>query len=549
MSKVVKWLLGIIIALAVVAGGGYLYLRYMAPSNSAASALSQYTFTRLQSENIDTTISATGLVRTNQSGNVTWQASGKVGKVNVKVGDIVKANDILASLDPANLPNNIIQSQQNLSTDQQALDDLKNNKTNLPTLQKAVIVAQTAMDNAQTARNSLNFPRGTADQISAAKAEVIMAGQKLKDTQNSYNGTPGDPSTDARKASALGNLEAAKTALDRSQSNLQYIQGAPSASDITTADNTLALAKAQLADAQRALDNSKGGIDTSKLAADQARIDADNAIIDEQNLRAPFNGTITNMNVLPGDIVSLTSVSFRIDDLSAYFIDMAVSEVDIAKVKTGQDVSLSFDAIPNPNQAYTGKVTYVSQVGTTTNSVVNFIVTVQVINPDTSIKPGITSSGSIVVNSVKNVLAVSSKAIKTVNGKKVVYVVTFTNATGQPIVQPTQGGGRTTVQPNVQTTRVSGQAGSGNQTNGQASGGTNGGNTPTLNEKVDMVQVTVGATNDTLTEISSSQIKAGALIVTNPPSTGIITTTNTSGGGLFSGGLGGLFGGRRGPGG
>ena len=549
MSKVVKWLLGIIIALAVVAGGGYLYLRYMAPSNSAASALSQYTFTRLQSENIDTTISATGLVRTNQSGNVTWQASGKVGKVNVKVGDIVKANDILASLDPANLPNNIIQSQQNLSTDQQALDDLKNNKTNLPTLQKAVIVAQTAMDNAQTARNSLNFPRGTADQISAAKAEVIMAGQKLKDTQNSYNGTPGDPSTDARKASALGNLEAAKTALDRSQSNLQYIQGAPSASDIATADNTLALAKAQLADAQRALDNSKGGIDTSKLAADQARIDADNAIIDEQNLRAPFNGTITNMNVLPGDIVSLTSVSFRIDDLSAYFIDMAVSEVDIAKVKTGQDVSLSFDAIPNPNQAYTGKVTYVSQVGTTTNSVVNFIVTVQVINPDTSIKPGITSSGSIVVNSVKNVLAVSSKAIKTVNGKKVVYVVTFTNATGQPIVQPTQGGGRTTVQPNVQTTRVSGQAGSGNQTNGQAFGGTNGGNTPTLNEKVDMVQVTVGATNDTLTEISSSQIKAGALIVTNPPSTGIITTTNTSGGGLFSGGLGGLFGGRRGPGG
>ena len=541
MSKAAKWILGIIIALAVVAGGGYLYLRYTSNQANAAS-LSQYAFTRLTTGEIDTTVAASGTVRTNQSANVSWQVSGVIGKINVKVGDKVTSNEIIASLDPNNLPNAIVQAQQNLITDQQTLSDLQNNKASLPTLQQAIIDAQTAVDNAQTARDALNYPRGTADQIAAAQAQVAMAQQKVNEAQSFYKATPGDPTTDARKAQALANLEAANTALVNSQSNLQYIQGAPSASDIAAANNTLALAKAQLADAQRARAQSNNGIDASTLAADQAKINADNSIIDEQNLRAPFDGTVTEVDNQVGDIVSPGTTTFRIDDLSSYYIDMAVSEIDIIKVNLNDPVSITFDAIPN--KTYNGIVSYISQVGTTTSGVVNFTVTVKMTDPDSQIKPGMTAAGNIVVSSVKNVLAVPSKAIKTVNGKKVVYVLTFTNASGQTVNPFAQAGRQSN---NTTGNSSAGQSNnpSGNQTNSQ-------GTTPNrqttaqapsntlanLKSHLTAVEVTVGVSNDTETQISSSQLKEGDLIVTNPTATTTSSTT-TSGGG-FGGGF--LFG-------
>ena len=542
MSKALKWILGIIVALAVVAGGGYLYLRYASNAQAGAASLSQYSFTRLTTGEIDTTVAASGTVRTNQSANVSWQVSGVIGKINVKVGDTVKSNDILASLDPTNLPNAIIQAQQNLITDQQALSDLQNNKTSLPTLQQAVINAQTAVDNAQTARDALNYPRGTADQITAAQAEVAMAQQKVNQAQSFYNATPGDPSTDARKAQALSTLEAAITALNNSQSNLQYIQGAPSASDIAAADNTLALAKAQLADAQRALAQSNNGIDPTTLAADQAKINADNSIIDEQYLRAPFDGTVTAINNQVGDIVSPGTVSFRIDDLSSYYIDMSVSEIDINKVQLNNPVQITFDAIQN--KTYNGVVTYISQVGTTSSGVVNFTVTVKMTDPDSQIKPGLTAAGNIVVSSVKNVLAVPSKAIKTVNGKKVVYVLTYTDASGQTVNPFSQPSRQTTTQPGATGNNQAGNptTGQGTTTNRQATGQANNNSLSNLKPQLNTVEVTVGVSNDTLTQISSSQLKEGDLIVTNPPTNGTTSSSTTTGRGLFGGGGGFLFG-------
>jgi len=439
MSKAIKWIIGIIVALAVVAGGGYFYLRYTS-NQASGSALANYTFTRLATGNIDTTVSATGSVRTAQNATLTWSDSGRVGKVNVKVGDTVKANDVLASLDPTNLPNDIIQAQQALVVDTQALSDLQNNKTSLPTLQKAVIDAQTAVTNAQTARDNLNFARATDQQIAAAQAALTLANQKLAKDKSNYDHIAGDPTTDARKASAYAAYLGSLAAQTKAQNNLDWLSGAPSASDIATADNTLALAKAQLADAQRALSQAGNGVDPSQLAADQAKIAADQSIIDSQNIRAPFSGTITTVTVMPGDVVSSGTNAFRIDDTSAYYIDLAVSEIDISNVQKGEPVTFTFDAVPN--KTYNGIVTNVSQVGTTTSNVVNFTVTTQITDADASIKPGITSSGSIVTNSVKNVLVVPTKAIKKINGKTVVYEVTFTGANGAPIPFGSGTGGR-----------------------------------------------------------------------------------------------------------
>src|SRR5688572_16472211 len=49
-------------------------------------------------------IGGTGSVRASQSAALTWQTTGTVGAVNAGIGDKVKADQVLASLDQASLP-------------------------------------------------------------------------------------------------------------------------------------------------------------------------------------------------------------------------------------------------------------------------------------------------------------------------------------------------------------------------------------------------------------------------------------------------------------
>lgn len=518
LKKIGKTLLIIVVALLVAAGGGYGYLRYTT-AQAAASTLASLKTAQLSTGNINSTISATGTVRTQQTANVTWQASGKVGTIAVKVGDTVKANQVLASLDASSLPNNIITAQEDLVTAQQALADLKNNQSALPTAEQTVLTDQTAVDTAQKARDNLNYARGTPAQIAAAEASYLLAQQKVNQLQAIYNNTPGTPTTDSRKALALSNLEAAKTSLASALYNMEWIQSKPTAADIASADNALALAKANLADAQAALARLKNGPDAASLASAEQRIAADQATINTQYIYAPFDGTVTSVSNMTGDIVSSGTAAFRIDDTSAYYIDLSVSEVDIASVKVGQSAAITFDAITG--KTYTGAVTSVGQVGSTSSGVVNFTVTVKITDPDNQIKPGLTASCDVVVSSAQGVLVVPSVAIKTVNNQKYVYILTTAN-----LVAP------------------SGNANT-SQTTGNTSSTANASSASSTVQQIVSVQVTVGLSDSSHTQVTSSQLKVGDLIITNPTSltSTTLSTVSSNSNNLLGSLFGGLLGG------
>jgi multidrug efflux pump subunit AcrA (membrane-fusion protein) len=156
-------------------------------------------------------------------------------------------------------------------------------------------------------------------------------------------------------------------------------------------------------------------------------------------------------------------------------VDVVVSEIDINKIQVGQAVQLSFDAIPN--KTYDGKVTTVGTVGTSSQGVVNFPVTVQLTDADAKVKPGMSAAVSIEVATDNNVLLVPNQAVRSLGSQHTVTVL----YQGQLIP----------------------------------------------------VQVTVGISNDTTTEITGGQLKEGDTIVLNPSAT---STGGTSGGGGGGGG-------------
>jgi len=111
----------------------------------------------------------------------------------------------------------------------------------------------------------------------------------------------------------------------------------------------------------------------------------------------------------------------KLDDLSHLFVDVDISEVDISQVKVGQAVSMTFDALPD--QEFTGIVTDIASYGASVNGAVNFTVTVEIQNPSAEIKPGMTAAITITVDQITDALLIPSRAVRTVDGQRVVYVL------------------------------------------------------------------------------------------------------------------------------
>src|SRR5258708_14491874 len=216
------------------------------------------------------TIGATGSVRAAQSAVLLWQTTGTVNQVNVKVGDNVNQGDVLATLAQDSLSQNIILGQADLVSAQKALDDLLSSDTSRAnawiTLQKAQTTYKTALEDA----TALNGP------ITYEAVVIVHVGPASIPEMRTY-------------------------------------RSIPDASDIATADANLALAKAQLEDAQRAYDRVQGGPNSGDLAAAQARVNAAQATLNTARIIAPFAGTVTQAQPLPGDQVTIGAQAVRVD--------------------------------------------------------------------------------------------------------------------------------------------------------------------------------------------------------------------------------------------
>jgi len=137
-------------------------------------------------------------------------------------------------------------------------------------------------------------------------------------------------------------------------------------------------------------------------------------------------------------------------------------------VKVGETANLTLDAVSN--KTYKGIVTKVGTVGNIVSSVVNYDVTVELLNPDSNVRTGMTAAVNIITNQIDNILMVPTRAIRTTNGRSQIYLLQ--NGLAVPVT------------------------------------------------------VVVGSANDTLTEIKSGNVKEGDLAILNPP-----TTTGGFGGG------------------
>lgn len=412
-----RWII-IILVVVVLVGG---YFGYRAFQRQQAALNTNYQTVTLSRGSLTATIGATGTVRANQTAVLSWQTTGTVGQIDVKVGDQVAADEVLAELLQGSLSQTIISAEAELISAQRSLDNLRQSGVARAQAQQSLAAAQDALETAQKRLESKAYTRASQDVIDVAYANYILAQEEVDRRQSTYDGTAHLAEDDPVRASALSSLASARQKRDTALANYNYAKGMPDAIDIDIAAANAEVARANLDDAQREYDRLKDGTDPRDIAAAEARVAAIKATLDMAHITAPFGGTVTQVDALPGDQAAPGVTAFRIDDLSRLLVDVQITEVDINSIQIGQPVRLTFDAIPN--KEYNGQISEVGQVGTAVQGVVNFTVTIELIDADENVRPGMTAAVNVVISQLEDVLLVPNRAVRLREGQRVVYLL------------------------------------------------------------------------------------------------------------------------------
>ncbi len=152
--------------------------------------------------------------------------------------------------------------------------------------------------------------------------------------------------------------------------------------------------------------------------------------LDDTEIRAPLTGTILKKFVEEGQVISssISSVSggtllFTMDNLDEIYVSAMVDEVDVGRVRPGQQVTITVDTWPD--KRFPGRVLRIAPKGRVERTVTVFDVIVEVTdNQREFLKPGMTANVEILTDLKKGVTLVPNEAIRVRGGATGVFVAT-----------------------------------------------------------------------------------------------------------------------------
>lgn len=257
--------------------------------------------------------------------------------------------------------------------------------------------------------------------------------QRANNAVLSLGGSAGVPSADAL-ASAVRTRDAAAAATQAAQAKVNALVQGPTGSDTLVARNAVETAKAALDSAKLKRDQVINGPLASDVALQeqsvvQAEIALRRALNDQAGavLLAPFEGVVGTITMNVGEPSGTGSVILI--DPKAMQLNATAQEADVAKLKVGQNVSLTFDAFQA--QAVTGRVSSIAPAADVVQGVSSYAVVIEVLQQaaragaaSLDLKAGMAGTAGVEIQRIENVLAVPSRAVKRQGRAQVVQVLT-----------------------------------------------------------------------------------------------------------------------------
>jgi len=191
---------------------------------------------------------------------------------------------------------------------------------------------------------------------------------------------------------------------------------------------------------EQAVYDTQSAYENAVLAQQTAQQNYDDAVAQaaKRTVTAPTAGSVVTMNAISGASLGSTGTAgttgttgsslIQIADLSQMTVTVQINESDVSKIAVGQSATVTFSALPGVTLDAT--VTHVSTMSTTdaasgSTGIVTYGVDLLIPSPAATLKPGMTASVSIKLQSVPDALIVPSSAlVQTSDSTYSVYVVT-----------------------------------------------------------------------------------------------------------------------------
>ena len=343
--------------------------------------------------------------------DVSFKIAGKVEKLLIEEGDLVKEGQIIAVLEHKDLLAQKARAQATLEAAQSRIPALqKNIEFQDKSSNQEISQAEAAVKAAEFRLQQL-VTGSRPQEIQAAKAEVD---QTQADVEKRKADMERAQKLNERQFISAQDWDAARTAYEmalasyhKAKEQYALVVEGPRKEEIETA-------RAQLNQAQASLKLAK----TRKIQVDVLRRELETAqvqvkeaasaleVIQTQigycTLYAPVSGIILVKNTEAGEFMVPGGAVVTLGDLEKPWLKAFINENDLGKVKLGQKVSVTTDSYPG--KVYAGKITFISSeaeftpknVQTTKERVkLVYRIKVSLSNPQYELKPGMPADGQI----------------------------------------------------------------------------------------------------------------------------------------------------------
>ena len=426
-----RWIVLCVLAVAVIGGGTAFLSRTRA---KAAKAETTYTTASVEKRSITNALTGSGTLQPADSYTVTTLVSGEVLSDTFEEGDIVEKDQLLYTIDSSDVSTTETQAQTNYT---QAL------KAKYPTADISGTVSEVYVSNGDAVSAGTELCRISASndltidfQFSYAKDGDFYVGQPAKIYLNGYagyidgtvaqigsssvaNGTgmkmttvrvkaanPGLVSGDCTASAVVGNYTS------YGQTTVKIGTGSTITATASGKVSGLTLMPGDSVSSGQRICTITGDSVDNQLQNAKASLENAQDRLDDYMVTSPITGTVVEKTVKAGDNVGTGSNSNNtlciIYDLSYLQMTLNIDELDIDNVEVGQVVNITSDA--KEGQTFTGVVTKVSVVGTTSGGTTTYPVTVRIDETD-GLRPGMNVDAEIVLSSADDVLAIHSLAV------------------------------------------------------------------------------------------------------------------------------------------
>lgn len=426
-----RWIVLCVLAVAVIGGGTAFLSRTRA---KAAKAETTYTTASVEKRSITNALTGSGTLQPADSYTVTTLVSGEVLSDTFEEGDIVEKDQLLYTIDSSDVSTTETQAQTNYT---QAL------KAKYPTADISGTVSEVYVSNGDAVSAGTELCRISASndmtidfQFSYAKDGDFYVGQPAKIYLNGYagyidgtvaqigsssvaNGTgmkmttvrvkaanPGLVSGDCTASAVVGNYTS------YGQTTVKIGTGSTITATASGKVSGLTLMPGDSVSSGQRICTITGDSVDNQLQNAKASLESAQDRLDDYMVTSPITGTVVEKTVKAGDNVGTGSNSNNtlciIYDLTYLEMTLNIDELDIDNVEVGQTVNVTSDA--KEGQTFTGVVTKVSVVGTTSGGTTTYPVTVRIDDTD-GLRPGMNVDAEIVLSSADGVLAIPSLAV------------------------------------------------------------------------------------------------------------------------------------------